>query len=117
MDNFDRLPDVVLGGNVKPPASLPELQWTQLSRRHRTTWRNLSESDRVRFTFNGRAGIFQYLEMLRSNGAQEGKRFVLVPAFHCPTVVDPILHAGYDVRFYSVDDAMRVDAADFLSRL
>jgi perosamine synthetase len=105
--------------SIRPPPSLPELQWSDLARRHREfSWGGLVGSDRVRFTFSGRAGIYQYLEMLRLNrGHEEGRQVVLVPAFHCPTVVDPILHAGYRVRFFAVDDEMKIDVDDFLSKL
>jgi dTDP-4-amino-4,6-dideoxygalactose transaminase len=46
-----------------------------------------------------------------------GRNTVLVPAFHCPNVVDPVVHAGFDVRFYAVDERLRVDAEDFLRKL
>ena len=42
---------------------------------------------------------------------------VLLPAFHCPNVVDPVVHAGFDVRFYAIDERLQVDAADFLHKL
>jgi dTDP-4-amino-4,6-dideoxygalactose transaminase len=71
----------------------------------------------IRFTYSGRAGIYQYLARLRAGAGGRARSTVLVPSFHCPTVVDPALHAGYDVRFYAVDRDMRVSAADFLAKL
>jgi hypothetical protein len=81
-------------------------------------WRSLPRARSVHLTHSGRGALFQYFEALRRSGQLAADRtVVLVPSFHCPTVVDPVLHAGYDVRFYAIDEAMRIDQADLLRKL
>lgn len=104
---------------VRPPPSQPQLHWSGLFRSGAgATWEGLEGSARVRLTHSGRGAIYQYFAGLRQSGNPKGsRRVVLVPAFHCPTVVDPILHAGYEVRFYAIDADMRIDVEDFLRKL
>lgn len=35
---------------------------------------------------------------------------ILVPAFHCPTVVQPAVLAGYNVRFYKINQDLSIDS-------
>jgi perosamine synthetase len=41
---------------------------------------------------------------------------VLLPSFHCHSVVEPALRAGIDVRFYRVDRTLRPDLDDVLAK-
>jgi dTDP-4-amino-4,6-dideoxygalactose transaminase len=103
----------------RPPPSSPVLGWRNLFRSARgTRWATLQGSDRVRFTYSGRAGIYQYLSALRRSRPQ--RPVVLIPAFHCPTIVDPALHAlhaEFDVRFYAIDSNLEIVTDDFLHKL
>lgn len=74
---------------------------------------DLADSSRVTLVYSGRYAIYHALRVL---GSRE-RRTVLVPAFQCPTVVDPVLHAGYDVRFYAVTEDLIPDAEDLRSKL
>jgi len=67
----------------------------------------------VRYTYNGRAALYQL--MRRIAAARTGA--VLVPSFHCMVLVDPIVHAGLDVRYYRVDSKLRIDLDDLRRRL
>ena len=71
---------------------------------------DLAEARNIRFTYSGRYAIYH---ALRSLASVTNRRVVLVPAFHCPTVVDPILHAGFRVRFYEVTTDLRACKPDF----
>ena len=73
----------------------------------------LADSNRVTLVYSGRYAIYHALRVL---GSRE-RRTVLVPAFQCPTVVDPVLHAGYDVRFYAVTRGLVPDAQDLRAKL
>src|SRR5262245_47476187 len=97
-------------GVIRPPPSLPELRWRDLIGfpPRATSWKHLPNSRRVRLAFNGRAAIHQYFVSLASTSPKRSRRVVLVPAFHCPTVVDPIIHAGYTVRYFAVDPDLKV---------
>lgn len=101
----------------KLPAT-PTLQLADLvPQRHVVAWRSLPASRQMRFTHSGRAGIYQYLRALKRATPDAARDVVLVPAFQCPTVVDPVLHAGCKVRFYAITENLQVDQADFLRKL
>lgn len=71
----------------------------------------------MRTTYSGRAAIYQYLARLRACSAERSRSIVLAPALHCPTVIDPILQAGYRVRYYGIDRGLNTMTDDFLSKL
>jgi hypothetical protein len=54
----------------------------------------------TQFTNSGRASILLALEML---GIQPGDK-VLVPTYHCPTMIAPIVARGANAVFYPVDE-------------
>src|SRR5688572_30061206 len=74
---------------------------------------DLADSSRVTLVYSGRYAIYHALRVL---GSRE-RRTVLIPAFQCPTVVDPVLQAGYDVRFYAVTRSLTPDAEDLRAKL
>jgi len=42
---------------------------------------------------------------------------VLLPSFHCPTVVEPVIRAGFQVSFYRIRKDLSVDEDDLSQRL
>ena len=103
----------------RPPAH-PRLEWSNLSGPPAANaWGSLPDSNRVHMTYSGRAAIRQYLARLRQQASARtaARTVVLVPAFHCPTVVDPVLDAGYEVRYYGIDETLNVATEDFLRKL
>lgn len=101
------------------PPSHPQLRWQDLrSQGQGVHWRALDVPERLLPTYTGRAAIYQALAALRRSAQPEpGRTTVLVPAFHCPTVVDPVIDAGYRVRFYGIDEHLDIDREDFLRKL
>lgn len=69
----------------------------------------------MRFTFDGQGALHQLFRMLRPTLPADAR--VLVPAFHCPTVVEPVLRAGFPVDFYDVCASLRRPAASWASWL
>lgn len=65
-------------------------------------------------TYNARAALYQ---CLRSLPIRAGRSTILVPAFHCPTIVDAILQAGYRPLFYRVTRELTVDSDDVRRKL
>lgn len=63
----------------------------------------------LHYTYDGQAALYQAFVALR--GAR--RRRVLVPAFHCPTVVEPIVRAGFEVDFYDVEHNLRQPVLPF----
>jgi dTDP-4-amino-4,6-dideoxygalactose transaminase len=51
------------------------------------------------FTASGRAAIYQALLQLRLREGSE----VLVPTYHCPTMIAPVVKAGLRPRFYGIE--------------
>jgi len=74
--------------------------------------RLLSDASVHRF-YNARAAIYQLALAL---GAQR-RSTILLPAFHCPSVVEPVLRAGMRPAFYRVDRNMELDLDDLRARL
>jgi perosamine synthetase len=109
---------VTSGFRIRRPASVPHLHLTDLlAATPGARWNDLIRPHAIRYTYNGRAAIFQYLSMLRSTGIPAERRVVLIPAFHCPTVVDPVLHAGFEVRFYAVGHDLKIVRSDLLGKI
>lgn len=101
-----------------PPPSSPQLDLPALMPSPgRVSWSKLAGAERVRYAYSGRAAIYQYFASLPSDTRASKRPTVLVPAFHCPTVVDPVVHAGFDVRFYAIEPTLRIGAGDFLAKL
>jgi dTDP-4-amino-4,6-dideoxygalactose transaminase len=66
------------------------------------------ESPSFRYTFHGRYAMFQALVAMRS----EGKTVVLVPGYDCPVVIETIIDAGFEPRFYALGVDLSADADD-----
>jgi len=67
----------------------------------------------VHLTYNSRAALFQLLSSL----PQDAGSTVLLPAFHCVTLVDPVVRAGYQTDFYRIRADLTIDVEDLASRL
>ncbi len=71
---------------------------------------------------SGRATSFHFLARnamyhgLQSLGVQQGDK-VLVPAFHCGTLVEPVLQVGCEVEFYNVNRDGSIDFDDLAKRV
>lgn len=79
----------------------------------RTLWQS-DDLSQCTFTRNGRAAIGIAAQQLMQ--AQQ-PNVVLLPAYHCPALVEPFLWLGYQVRFYPVQPDLSVDASLFHSLL
>src|SRR5262249_33441033 len=68
---------------------------------------------RLFLTYNARGALFQLLRAF-PDGRQKP---ILLPAFHCDTVVEPVLRAGYEVIFYRVRRDLSMDYEDIASKM
>lgn len=64
---------------------------------------------------SGRAAILWALRALRQ--LDHRRSTCLLPAYVCPSVVQPFKQAGVSIEFYRVDDHLQVDPDDLLSRV
>lgn len=82
-----------------------------------TDFRRLGQStdfSQCIYTRNGRAAIaLAAQQLMHSNKAN----VVLLPAYHCPALVEPFLWLGYEIRFYPVLPDLTVDEDIFLQYL
>jgi len=62
-------------------------------------------SRQIFYTMNGRNAIYHALKAL---GVQKGTT-VLLPAFHCTALVDPVIAYGCSVKFYTVHRDLSLD--------
>jgi perosamine synthetase len=91
-----------------PVAPLPSLLWPKTVD---STAKLLSHPG-LELTFNGRGALLSAFRELRAAGRSR----VLLPAYHCPSVVTPALMAGLEPVFYRIDRDLRVDAEDVLRK-
>jgi len=80
---------------------LPVLGWQSFVGRAPLPDDSLLAAPNFAFTTSGRAAIWL---ALRALGVGTGDR-VLVPTYHCPTMVAPAIHAGAEPAFYPVTSA------------
>lgn len=99
-----------------PPAHpVPELS-TLLCARPRAANRVLLEADpNLRLTYNARGALYEIGRALRE--AKAGRDEVLMPGFHCPSGVTPLIEAGLRPVFYRVCPDLCVDWNDLLSKV
>lgn len=57
------------------------------------------------YTRNGRGAIGIAGEALK----KPGKNVILIPAYHCPALVEPFIWLGYEIRFYPVEPDLSTD--------
>ena len=82
-----------------PVPRLPVLDWNILSGARSSVIPCLLTLPGARFTNSGRASILLALEMLGVGLADK----VLVPTYHCPTMIAPIVALGAQPVFYPID--------------
>ena len=78
---------------------LPVFGWASFSRRRTVVPPSILESPHRLFTTSGRASIALALKAL---GIKQGDR-VLVPTYHCPTMIAPAVRLGADPLFFPTD--------------
>lgn len=94
-------------------SSHPEVSFSDLGTLFHAQFSDLSNGLQIEYTYDGQAALFQLLSSLYS----ASRRYVLLPAFHCPTVVEPAIRAGLRPIFYRVMPNLSVDETDLLSKL
>lgn len=91
---------------------LPVLGWASFGGARRAKLPSVLQNPHVLFTTSGRAAIALALQAL----AVAPRDRVLVPSFHCPTMIAPVVSTGAEPVFYPITEAGSVDI-DYLQRL
>ena len=96
------------------PGRTPTLRFSDLVKsKNKLLFHDVIDEKKLYYTYNGRGAIYQLI----SSFPATDKKTVLIPAFHCPTVVEPVIRAGYDVAFYIIDKNLRIDKSDLLNKI
>lgn len=82
-----------------PIPRLPVLGWASFKGKAAAPVPGMLDLPNRHFTTSGRASILLALELL---GVKAGDR-VLLPTYHCPTMVAPVAHLGAEPVFYPID--------------
>jgi perosamine synthetase len=96
--------------NAHPSLRLADL----MLHRYRDPLRGLCEGQNVTTAFNARAALYRLCCALRQTEQQH--RVVLLPAFHCTTVVDAVIRAGFRPVFYRIRPDLTIDYADLIAK-
>ena len=111
------------GGSVeaerKPTGSVIPLcpTWSQLTRL--PSWSNRWQQSfpfsdpKGTWAFSGRVALYHGVATLNL----PAQSTILVPAYHQGVEIDALLAAGYALRYYRVDEQLRIDLADVEQRL
>lgn len=78
----------------------PVFGWSSLRSRHDDSVPNVGQLAHQALTTSGRAAIFHALKLLQL----APQRGVLLPTYHCPTMVAPALLAGLQPVFYALGE-------------
>jgi perosamine synthetase len=89
----------VVHGHRSLPKS-PVLDWSDFQRTSASQPRGVADLEHVVYTSSGRAALHAALQHMRL----EPGSLVLVPTYHCPTMVAPIVDAGHRPHFYALDE-------------
>lgn len=100
-----------IGGLRRPSQpSLPKAPvfgWDNLHRAAPGLVPSIGDLAHRSYTTSGRAALYQALRQMQLEPGTP----VLVPTYHCPTMVAPIVHAGLQPLFYPLDDDGMPDLA------
>ena len=91
----------------------PTLRWRDLGRKSTGFDQRWMADQNLHFFLKGRGGMFQALASLRHRQGGE----VLLPAFHCPSVVEPVLRAGYQPRFYAINRDLTINVPNVSAQI
>ena len=91
----------------------PTLRFADTRLRRRRSLVKLYAPHRLQLTYNARAAFFL---LLRSLAAKE-RRTILLPAFHCTALVEPVTRTGFNAQFYRIQPDFRPDMDDVRRRM
>lgn len=84
---------------IHPIPSLPTLDWGSFAGAKSSTTPCLLAHPTAQYTVSGRASILLALEMLKVGHGDK----VLMPTYHCPTMIAPVVALGAQAVFYPIN--------------
>ena len=70
------------------------------------------ETDSLHLTYNARGALYQFLRVIPENKGS----VVLLPAFHCTALVEPVARSGFRPIFYRIKPDFSPDLEDLRSK-
>jgi perosamine synthetase len=95
------------------PTPHPTLRRADLFPRRGNDPRALCGNDALHLTHNARGALYQLLQALPESAGNG----VLLPAFHCTALVEPIAHSRFRAIFYRVKPDLSIDVDDLRAKL
>jgi perosamine synthetase len=100
--------------NTTPaPTPHPTLRRADLFPGRANDPRALCGSDALHLTYNARGAFYQLLQAL----PEKAGTVVLLPAFHCTALVEPVAHSRFRAIFYRIKPDLSIDLDDLRSKL
>jgi perosamine synthetase len=90
----------------------PTLRFCDIHTRRKQNFRTHYASGKLLLTYNARGALFQLLLSL----PKTTRDTVLLPAFHCVALVEPVVRAGYRAAFYGVRQDFSIDLEDLKAK-
>jgi perosamine synthetase len=90
----------------------PTLRRSDLFSGCRNDLRALGDGDSLYLTYNARGALYQLLQAIPENQGS----VVLLPAFHCTALVEPVAHSRFRAAFYRIKPDLSIDYDDLRSK-
>jgi perosamine synthetase len=90
----------------------PTLRFSDIFPPHKQSLCAQCSPNELHLTYSARGALYQLLLSL----PREARDVVLLPAFHCTALVEPVVRAGYRIVFYRVRPDFAIDLEDLCSK-
>ncbi|HMI50428.1 MAG TPA: DegT/DnrJ/EryC1/StrS family aminotransferase [Candidatus Saccharimonadales bacterium] len=91
----------------------PTLRFSDVIPASRCSLADHHAPSRLHLTYNARAAIYQLLLSL----PRAGRNTVLLPAYHCTALVEPVIRAGFQPVFYGIRPDFSIDTEDLSAKI
>jgi perosamine synthetase len=91
----------------------PTLRSANFFARAKNDLQSLCMTDTLHLTYNARGALHQLLQVIPEHKGST----VLLPAFHCTALVEPVAQSRFDVVFYRIQPDLSIDMDDLRAKL
>lgn len=98
--------------SAHPVAGIGEFLWP---REHAETSALLQDAPGLSLSYNARGALLEVGQELVAD--RQGRDEVLVPAFHCPSGITPLIEAGLRPVYYRIRTDLSIDVEDLLTKV
>ena len=91
----------------------PTLRSSDVFARVKNDPRALCVQDTLHLTYNARGALHQLLQIIPEHKGS----VILLPAFHCTALVEPVAHSRFEAVFYRIKPDLSVDVDDLRAKL